>query len=106
MHQHAQNTVGLATGSRSQAFGHFFLDHTGATRDEIAVFEHLEEDLARDVVGIIAREHKLTSVENVFEVHLQEIIFDDLLLKLGEVLPKILHTFEVDFHHLHLTSLG
>ena len=105
LYEHTQDTIGLVARSRGQSFGHFLLNHARAAGDVIPIFEHLEKDLARNVVGIIAREYKLLSVEDMLEVHFQKVVFDDLLFELGEVLAEIVHTLKIDFGHLHLAPL-
>jgi small subunit ribosomal protein S5 len=70
LHQDAQHTVGLGTGQSGHAFGHFLLYHARATGNKLFVFQHLEENLAGDVVGIVARQDEGLSLKNLFKIHL------------------------------------
>ena len=49
------------------------LDHTRTTGNEVFVVEHLEEDLRGDVVGIITCQDERLSVEDIMEIHPQEV---------------------------------
>ena len=75
--EHGEDAVGLRTGLGSHAQRHLVLDHARAAGDEVAVVEHLEEDLRRDVVGVVAREHKLAAAEELAEVHAEEVAGDE-----------------------------
>ena len=103
--QYAQDTVGLAPRSGSDAFRHFLLNHTGAARNQVFVVQHLEEYLARYVVRVVACQYKRLSLEYVFQLQFQEIVFDDVSFQGGEVFFQISHRFEVEFHHFHFAFL-
>ena len=99
LYHHTQHTVGLAARCGSHALGHLLLYHASATRNEVFVVEHLEEYLARYVVGIVAGEHKLAPCKHIAEVHLQKVALDDIVAQLGEVGMEVWHRLAVDFHH-------
>ena len=106
LYQHTQYAVSLAAGAGGDAFGHFFLYHACTAGDEVFVVEHLEEDLARYVVGIVAGQHEGVSVEHAPQVHLQEVVFDDVVFQLRVGFAQVGHGFVVYFDHLHLPLLG
>jgi len=74
--EHGEDAVGLRTGLGGHAQRHLMLDHSRTAGDEVAVVEHLEEDLRRDVVGVVAREHELAAAEELAEVHAEEVAGD------------------------------
>ena len=78
--KHAEDAICLAAGRGGDAFGHFFLYHAGAAGDEVLVVEHLEEDLAGYVVGVVAGKDERGALEYGAEVELQEVVFDDMFL--------------------------
>ena len=53
LQQHTQDTICLAAGHGDDTLRHLLLYHTGATGYRLLVVEHLEENLRRDVIGII-----------------------------------------------------
>ena len=71
--QDRQDSILLVAWLRGHAQGDLVLDHSRTTRDEVFVVEHLEEDLRRNVVGIVARQYKLLTVEHLPQVHPQEV---------------------------------
>ena len=102
LYEHAQDAVGLRSRGGGHALGHLALDHARAAGDEFLVVEHLEEYLRRDVVGVVAGEHKLAAVENAAEVHAQEILADDVVAQGGEVRVEVVHALLVYLNGLHL----
>ena len=65
LNQYGKDAVLLVARLGGHADGHLVLDHTCTAGDEVLVVEHLEEDLRRDVVGVVAREHELLAVEDL-----------------------------------------
>ena len=49
------------------------LDHSRTTGNQVFIIEHLEEYLRGNIVRIVARQHKLLSVEDLVQVHPQEV---------------------------------
>ena len=105
LHKHRQNAVGLTAGRRGQTLRHLALDHARAAGDEVAVVEQLEENLRRDVVRVVAREHKRLSAEHRAEVHAQEVVGDDMLAQTGETLVEVGHRLGVDLDDLQRAPL-
>ena len=68
----------------------------------MAVFEHLEKDLAADVVGIVAREHELPAAERAVELHLQKVLFQEAVAQFGKGFKQISHALKVNLHHFQL----
>ena len=79
------------------------LYHTRTAGDEVAIVQHLKEYLRRDVIGIIARQHKLLAVEHLSQVHSQKVSTHDILTQLRKVFVEIGHRFAVNLHHLQWT---
>ena len=102
LYHHAEDAVSLVARCGGDALSHLTLDHTRAAGDEILVVEHLEEDLGRDVVGIVAGKHKLFATEDLVQIHAQEVFPDDLVAQLGIAFVEVSHAFGVDFHSFHL----
>ena len=109
--EHRQDAVLLRAWLCGHAQGHFVLYHTRAAGYEVAVVEHFEENLRGDVVGIVAREHKLLAVEQLMQVHAEEVAGDDrghtilvppylrTFVPPKQGLLQILHTLAVYLHH-------
>ena len=49
------------------------LNHTSTAGNEVLVVEHLEEDLRGDVIWIVARQDERLPVEDLSEIHPQEV---------------------------------
>ena len=77
--EHAQDAILLVAGLRRHAQGHLVLNHARAAGDEVAVVEHLEENLRRDVVGVVAREHKRLATKHLVQIHAQEVLAQDVV---------------------------
>ena len=94
--EHGEDAVGLRTGLGGHAQRHLVLNHSCTAGDEVAVVEHLEEDLRRDVVGVVAREHELAAAEELAEVHAEEVAGDEspTLTLLSEPYPRPLPSRE------------
>ena len=73
LNQYGEDAILLVARLRGHAQGHFVLDHTRATGNEVFVVEHLEEYLRGDVVGIVACQDERLSVKNIMEIHPQEV---------------------------------
>ena len=104
LNQDRQDTILFVAWLRGHTKGHFMLDHTRTTGDEILVVEHLEEYLRGDVIRIVSCQHKLLSIENLPQVHPEEISTYYIIIQAGEMLTKIGHRLTVDFHHLEGTG--
>ena len=70
------------------------------------IVEHLEEDLRGDVVGIVAGKHKLIAIEDVVQVHTQEVLPYDVLTKLRKLLVEVSHRLLVNLDGLDGAWLG
>ena len=99
LHQHTQDAIRLAARRSCHALGHLLLYHARATGYQFLVLQHLEEDLARYVVGIVARQHEGLSVKQAVEVHFQEVILNDIFLQRGKIFSQVGHRFKVQLHH-------
>ena len=73
LNQYGENALLFVTRLRGHPQGHLVLNHPCTTGNEVFVVEHLEEDLRGDVVGIVACQHERLSVEDIVEVHPQEV---------------------------------
>jgi len=70
----------------------------------VAIVEHFEENLARNIIRIVTSEHKRTTFKDMFEVHFQEIVLNDAIgFELWISLSKVSHTLKVNLSHFHLT---
>ena len=78
LHQHRQYAILLVTRLGGHAKSHLVLYHARAAGDEVAIVEHLEEYLRRDVVGVVACKHELPPSEHLVEVHAEEVALDDI----------------------------
>ena len=105
LQQYAQDAVSLASRSCRHALRYFLLYHARATGNEFLVVEHLEENLAGDIIGVVARKYERRSSEGALQVHLQEIVLNDAVLQFGIRATEVLHTFVVNLHNLHLPRL-
>ena len=76
------------------------LNHTRTTGNEVAIVEHLEEYLRRDVVRIVARQHKLLTTKHLVQVHTQEVGTQDILAQFRKILVQIRNTLAVYLNHL------
>lgn len=68
-----ENAVCLRTRLGSHAQGHLTLNHARTAGDEVAVIEHFEEDLRRDIVGVVASKDKLATTKKFAEIHAEEV---------------------------------
>ena len=100
-----EDAVGLVAGLGGDAQGHLTLYHSSAAGDEVFVVEHLEEYLTGYVVGVVAGEHEGMALEELLQVHAQEVLADDVVAELWERRIEVLDAFLVDFHGFHLTRL-
>ena len=101
LYQHAQYSVCLASGSGGYTFGYFFLYHTRAARNQVLIVEHLEEYLARYIIRIVSGQHKRITVEQLRKIHLQEVLFYDIVSQLGKILFQISYGFKVEFYNFY-----
>lgn len=107
LHEYGEDAVGFRARAGGHAQGHFVLDHARATGDELAIVEHLEENLRGDIVGIVAREHEFPAFKRLVEIHAEEITFDNreyggAEVRGGEIVLEVFYTFAVDFHGFQL----
>ena len=105
LYQHRQDAVLLVARLRGHAYGHLMLNHARTTGNEVAVVKHLKEDLRRDVIGIVACQHKLLTAEHLTKIHTQEIFTQNVFAKLGKVLVQVGHTLTVNLDNLEGTGL-
>lgn len=63
LYQDTENAVCLASGTGGNAFGHFFLDHSGTTGYQVFVIQHFKEYLAGYIIRIVAGQDKRFSVK-------------------------------------------
>ena len=104
LHQDTQDAIRLIAWLSRKTLCHFFLNHACAAGNEVAIVEHFEKNLARDVVRIITRKHERASVEHMFEVHFQEVVLNDALsFELRISLSEVSHTLKINLCHFHLT---
>ena len=89
--EYAEDAILLIAWLGSHAHSHLVLYHTRTTGYEVFIVEHLKEDLRRNIVGIVARQHKLLTIEHLLQVHPQEVGTQDILAQLREVLVEIGH---------------
>ena len=104
--QYAQDTISLAAGTSCHAFGHFFLDHSRTTGDQVFIIQHLEKNLTGDIVWIITRQHERFSFEQLSQVHFEKVLFNDVVSQSRKVFAQIGHGFKVEFHHFERSFLG
>ena len=71
-----EDARGLRARLSSHAQGHLTLNHARTAGDEVAVVEHFEEDLRRDVVGIVASKDKLATSKKFAKIHAKEVTGD------------------------------
>ena len=103
LHQHAENAVGLAAFLGGHAFGHLFLHHAHHFYHLFFVFQHLEENLAADVVREIAYDgHVLLPV--LAEVGTKEVALDEMVTEGGEVDLQVVDGLMVDFDDLEFVA--
>ena len=101
--QYAQNTIRLASWTGCDTLCHFFLYHPGTAWNQILIIQHLEENLARYVIRVVACQYKRLSFENVFQFQFQEVVFDDMAFEGGKVFFQVSHRFKVQFYNLDFT---
>jgi hypothetical protein len=68
------------------------------------VFQHLEEYLTGDIIGVVACQDERLPLEEAFYMHLEEIIFYNVIFQLGIILPEVIHRLKVQFHYFQLSS--
>ena len=71
--ENGEDAILLMTRLRGHAQGHLMLNHTSTAGNEVLVVEHLEEDLRGDVIWIVARQDERLPVEDLSEIHPQEV---------------------------------
>ena len=101
LHQHAEDTIGLAAFLGSHALGHLLLHHADHLNDLFLVFQHLKENLAADVVGEVADDGHILFPE-LAEVGAEEIAFNQSFSEYGEMLLQIRDGLLVDFDDMKL----
>ena len=75
LQEHRKDAVLFRPGRLGQPHGDLFLDHADALGHEVAVFQHFEENLRRDVIREIADDPQPLG-KAFAEVHPQEIALD------------------------------
>ena len=73
LNQYGENAILLVAWLRGHAYSHLVLDHACTAGYQILIIKHLEENLRGDIIGIVARQHKLLSIEHLLEIHAEEI---------------------------------
>ena len=81
LYQYAKDTVCLAARSGCNTFGYLFLNHSRATGDDIFVVQHLEKDLAGNIIRVITSQYERLPVEQPVKIHFQEVILDDVVFQ-------------------------
>ena len=66
----------------SNTLGHLFLYHTRTDRNTITMFKHFEKYLTRNIVRVIAYNHKWTIANNCIKVETKKIAFDYMQLRI------------------------
>ena len=103
LQEHAQYAAGLGAGGGGEPFGHLALEHAGAAHDAVLEIEDAEENLRRDVVGVVANDAELRHLggrEKPVDVHAQEVALDDAVrLKRGHVSAQVFHRLAVYLDH-------
>ena len=100
LNQYRQNAILLITRLRGHAHSHLVLNHTCTTWDQILIVEHLEKNLRGDIIGIVARQDELLTVEHLVQIHPQEISTYYIIREARIMLLKIGHRLTVDLHYL------
>ena len=95
LQQHREDAVLLRSGPLGQPHGDLLLDHAHALGHEVTVFEHLEEDLRRDVVGEVADDLQPLRKERP-QVELQEVPLDEPGRELRVVRMEVGDALRVD----------
>jgi len=103
LHQHTQNAVGLAAFLGGHALGHLLLDHADHLNDLLLVFQHLEENLAADVVGEIANDGHVFLPE-LAQIGAEEVALNQPLAEHGEMLLQIGDGLFVNFDDIELVE--
>ena len=103
--QHREYAVGLAAWRGGDALSHLALEHAAAAHHLIFVVEHLKQDLRRDVVGVVADDHKLLLSGHLGEVEFQEVGLDDAAVELRVALVQVVDALGVEFHHLQVVPV-
>src|SRR5690606_22879576 len=98
LQQHAEDTVRPATGWRREAFSNFPLYHADNLSDAVAVFEHPEKYLRRDVVGKVADERERSGYEFV-KIDLEKIPFNEPGAKIRKMFAQERYRLAVDLDH-------
>ena len=95
LQKHRKDAVLLRAGRFGQPHGDLLLDHADAFRHQIAVLQHLEEYLRRDIVGKIADDLQ-PSGKQFAQVHLQEVAFHQTRREFGVMRMQVFDAFRVD----------
>ena len=73
LNQYRQNAILFVAGLRSHTYCHLMLYHTRTTGNEVTVVKHLEEYLRRDIIRVVARQHKLLTAKHLTQIHMQKV---------------------------------
>ena len=95
LQEHREDAVLLRSGRLGQPHGDLFLNHADAFGHKVAVFQHLEENLGRDVVREIADDPQPFG-KAFAEVHPQEIALDQPRRELRVVCVEVGDALRVD----------
>ena len=103
LHQHAEDAVSLTAFLGSHTLGHLLLHHTHHLHDLFLEFQHLEENLAANVVGEIADDgHVLLAV--LTEVGAKEVAFNEPIAEHGKMLLQVGDGLLVDLDDMELVQ--
>lgn len=101
--EHAQYPISLLSGRSTDSFRNLFLYHARTARNQILIVQHLEENLATYIIRVVPGEYKRLSLEGIFQVHLQKIVLNNILLHLRPRLSEVFYGLEVQLHHFQLS---
>ena len=65
LQEYAQDAVSFRPRWGSDALGRLLLNHTRAARNVVFEVEHLKENLRRNVVRVVARQHKRPTIKDL-----------------------------------------
>ena len=79
---------------------HLALKHTAAAHHLVFMFEHLKENLRRNIVGIITDNHHFAIAEGLLQVEFKEIGSHNSVVQLIGICGfQVVHALRVEFHH-------
>ena len=100
LQQHREDAVLLRSGRAGDPLGHLALDHAHALGDKVAMLQHLEKNLRRDVVREIS-DHTHSVGKQRAQLHAQEIARHEPRRKFGIVGTEVVDALGVDLGAPH-----